>query len=66
MQGVMQPGRLAAFQERGLSSGMGTAEPSVYQQPSTGISVSASLPMQYSQAPASAGQTVRAPEDTLH
>ena len=69
LQGVMQPGGLAAFQERGLSSSMGPAGPSAYQQPATAMTPSASLPVQYSQGGSprgySAAQTT-APADTLH
>ena len=48
MQGVMQQGGLAAFQDEGLSSSMGPTDPSVYHQPVPGIAPSATLPMQFS------------------
>ena len=64
MQGVMQPGGLATFQERGMSSSMGTTDPSVYQQPAAAMMPASSMPLQYSQAASSAGQS-SAPTDTL-
>ena len=48
MQGVMQQGGLAAFQDEGLSSSVGPTDPSVYQQPVPGIAPSATLPIQFS------------------
>ena len=62
MQGVMQSGGLASFQEMGMSSSMGTTDPSVYQQPATAMMPASSVPIQYSQAASSAGQST-APAD---
>ena len=62
MQGVMQPGGLASFQERGMSSSMGTTDPSAYQQPATAMMPASSMPLQYSQAASTVGQTT-APAD---